>query len=160
MSEQTKKKKVKINVIDVLIILLVIVLIATVVYRVYTGINDKTSSSKSRYVITFECNDVYDSLAKYLTDGKAVYLESNGTLLGHIHRNDDAALTVFGESVGKGAYSMVSLRGYIKMSSEAVKSSSAGYYSIGDINVTVGSCIEVYTNETSFTLTVKSIDAK
>ena len=166
MSDKTKKK-IKINVIDVLIVLLVIALIATVVYRVYTGVNDKTSSSRSKYVVTFECTD-YNSLADYLDNGDAVYFADSGKLLGHMYTPkgaEGAAFVVQADEADAGdkkdfTYTIETIRGYIKLTSEAVRSSAADYYSIGDVNVTVGSTIEVYTNEAQFTLTVKSIDAK
>ncbi len=166
MSGNVKKKKAKFNVIDVLIIFLVVVLIATVAYRVYTGINDKTSPSRSQYVITFDCDGEYNSIVNYLTQGKAVYLASNGKLLGHMYapnENGSAYITSAnsdGESSNAASYDKVSIRGYISMSSETVKIAAGNYYSIGDVNLSVGSTINVYTNDAEFTLTVKSIDAK
>ncbi|MBE6583436.1 MAG: DUF4330 family protein [Ruminococcaceae bacterium] len=169
MSDKTKKKKVRLNVIDVLIILLVIALIATVVYRVYTGINNKTSPVSSKYVITFECDDAYDSMLQYLDKGTAVYFADSGKLLGHMYAPEANGEAVYvidkdaedpSKSANKLSYTKVTMRGYITMSSETVKVKSAGYYSIGETNVSVGSRINVYTNDAVFTLTVKSIDSK
>lgn len=167
MSEKTKKR-VRLNVIDILIIILVIALIATVVYRVYAGINKKISPASSKYVITFEADDQYDSMIGYLKDGKAVYFLQNGQLLGTMYTPDGKescayALGFSASSEGEDElhdYRRVDVRGYIKMSSEAVKASSGGHYSIGEINLTEGSHIDVYTNEAAFTLVVKSIDPK
>ena len=167
MSEKTKKR-VRLNVIDVLVIILVIALIATVVYRLYTGIDNKISPASSKYVITFEADDQYNSLTEYLSNGKAVYFASNGQLLGKMYTpsgksapacivEDDAASD---QRQNDFTYEKVCIEGYMKMSSEAIKSTSGEHYSIGEINVTVGSRIDVYTNETVFTLTVKSIDSK
>ena len=167
MGEKTKKK-VKLNVIDILIIILVIALIATVVYRVYTGISKKTSPASSKYVITFEIDSQYDSMIGYLKEGKAIYFLENGQLLGNMYTpaDKDAPAYAMGGSAfveDEGEvhdYRKVDVCGYIKMSSEAVRSQSGDYYSIGEINLTVGSCVEVYTNEATFTLIVKSIDPK
>jgi hypothetical protein len=163
MSTKTKKK-VRLNVIDVLIIILAIALIATVVYRIYTGVSDKTSPSQSKYIMTFECEDEYSSLVEYLDSGKAVYFASNGTLLGNMcvfSGNADSAYVVDVDPTSDSfSYEKAHIRGYMKMSGEAIKSASGSYYSIGDVNVTVGSRIEVYTNEAVFTLVVKSIDPK
>ena len=43
------------------------------------------------------------------------------------------------------------------MNSETVKVKSGNYYSIGDTNFTVGSVIEVYTDDAIFTLKVAKI---
>jgi hypothetical protein len=165
MTEKTKRK-VKINVIDILIILLVVALIATVIYRVYTGVNDDKSPMSSKYVITFECED-YNSLVSYLKKGEAVYFAENGRLLGNMYapKGSEGAAFVVADDERDGnkkdfTYTVETIRGYISLTGDAVKSKTADYYSIGDMNVTVGSIIEVYTNEAQFTLTVKSIDAK
>lgn len=168
MSTKTKRR-VRLNVIDVLIIILAVALIATVIYRIYTGINDKTSPSQSKYVITFECDDEIASIVDYLKSGKAVYLENSGTLLGHMYSPDGKLGSAYvvsvhgenGESVNNDfSYQRAHICGFMKMNSEAVKSSSGGHYSIGEINVTVGSRLKVYTEDTTFTLVVKSIDPK
>ena len=164
MNEKTKKKRVRFNVIDVLIIFLVVALIATVVYRVYTGINDGTASSQGKYVITFESDSEYDSIVDYLKKGKAVYFADSGKLLGQMYAPDSRtpAASVISEADEKSGldYSLVTIRGYILMSGETVKASGAGYYSIGGTNVSVGSTVNVYTDEAEFTLVVKGINAK
>lgn len=163
------KKRVRLNVIDVLIIILAVALIATVVYRIYTGTNDKISPSQSKYVITFECEDEISSLVNYLKSGKAVYIANSETLLGHMYSPEGKlgsayVVSVHGENGetenGDLSYQKAHICGYMKMNSEAVKSSLGGHYSIGEINVTVGSRLEVYTEETTFTLVIKSIDPK
>lgn len=163
MSEKAKRK-VRLNVIDILIIILVIALIATVVYRIYTGIDNKASPEGGKYVITFETDGHYSNLVDYLTAGKAVYFANNGQLLGKMHTPDGAsgAAHVAGnsESGNSSSYEKALIQGYIIMSSDTVKAATGNHYSIGEINVTVGSHIEVYTNETVFTLVVKSIDPK
>lgn len=167
MSGKTKKNKVRLNVIDVLIIILVVALLATVGYRVYTGISSKTYASTGKYVITFECDGEYNSTIKYLSKNEAVYFAGNGELLGRIYLPADKTSAIYEikpekqEDAKKGtSYELIDFGGYILMNNEAVKASSGGYYSIGEMNVSVGSTIDVYTNDTEFTVTVKSISAK
>ena len=165
MSEIKKKSKIRLNVIDVMIILLVIALIATVVYRIYTGVNEKTSGATSKYVMTFECDSEYRSMLDYLTTGKAVYFAHDGKLLGHLYdpNKDDSVGAVYEAtdievtSVGTGDYKKTKLCGQLRMSAETISVKTGGYYAIGERNVTVGSKIEVYTNEAIFTLTVREI---
>jgi Tfp pilus assembly protein PilE len=165
MSNQVKKSKIRLNVIDVMIILLVIALIATVVYRVYTGVAEKTNNKGSKYTVVFECDAEYKSMLKYLAADQAVYFESDGKLLGYLFDAvpDDEAGAVYEYeqivTLGTGDYKEVSMRGQLLLSSEATKAKTGGYYIIGGRNITEGSTIEVYTNETSFTLTVLAISA-
>ena len=164
MSGQVKKSKIRLNVIDVMIILLVVALIATVVYRIYTGVTEKTTNKGSKYTVTFECDAEYKSMLKYPASGQAVYLESDGKLLGYLDdpNPDDAIGAVYeyeplSASVGTGEYKKTSMRGQLRLNPEAVKVKTGGYYTIGERNITEGSKIDVYTNEACFTLTVLSI---
>ncbi len=166
MSGQAKKAKLRLNVIDVMIILLVVALIATVVYRVYTGVTEKTTNKGSKYTVTFECDSEYKSMLKYLASGQAVYFESDGRLLGYLDdpNTDDSVGAVYehepiSATVGTGEYKKTSMRGQLRLNPEAVKVKTGGYYAIGERNITEGSKIDVYTNETCFTLTVLSISA-
>ena len=187
MANSNNKTKKRINVIDVIIILLVLALIGTVVYRVYSVINDGSSKKGSNYIVTFECDSEYNTMIEYLTNGKAVYLVSNKSLLGYIYDDpDDNESAVYElvsdlpesterDSEGADAntesesetateakvvdvYQKVRLSGKLKLSSEAAKAKDGDYYTINGRNITVGSTLEVYTNEAVFILTVKSID--
>lgn len=164
------KSKKRLNVIDVLIILLVVALIATVAYRIYAGVSEKRSSLQSRYFITFECDSEYNSMLKYLTGGKAVYFCSNGELLGYLYDADkeDGIDAVYEIKSGDSSnaelsdetmytYRKVRLAGWIKLDSEAVKVRNGGYISINGSNITEGSVISVFTDETEFTLKVIGI---
>ena len=90
VSEVTKAKKEKrrINPFDVVVILLVIILIATFAYRLYDGIADSGNSNDIKYVMEFECENEYNSLLNYLSEGDAIYLESTGELLGYLYVGD------------------------------------------------------------------------
>ena len=55
------------------------------------------------------------------------------------------------------SYRKIKIGGRLTLSSEAVKVKTGGYYTVGDINVTEGSIINVYTDTTEFTLKVISI---
>ncbi len=174
MGNPNNKSKRRINVIDVIIILLVLALIGTAVYRVYGAISNGSSNKGSNYIVTFECSSEYNTMIGYLKEGKAVYLASNKSLLGYIYDDpEDSYGSVYeivtdapndaetgGEEARESApdaYRKVKLSGKLKLSSEAVKAQNGSYYTIKGRNISVGSTLEVYTDETVFTLTVKSI---
>ena len=60
-------------------------------------------------------------------------------------------------SVQKNKYQIIKIGGQIRLNSETVKVKNGGYYVIGDINVTEGSVINVYTEVAEFTIIVKTI---
>ena len=74
MTNSNNKSKKRINVIDIIIILLVLALVGTVVYRVYSSINDGSTKKGSDYIVTFECDSEYHTMIEYLKNGKAVYI--------------------------------------------------------------------------------------
>ena len=172
MGNPSNKTKRRINVIDIIVVILILALIGTAVYRVYGMISTGSSSKGSDYVVTFECDSEYNTMVDYLKAGKAIYLVSNKSLLGYVYDDpDDAHKPVYevnqalvgekeseGESAGAtDAYRKVKLAGKLKLSSEAVKAKTGSYYTIKGRNISVGSTLEVYTDEAVFTLTVKSI---
>ena len=174
MTNTNNKSKKRINVIDVIIILLVLALVGTAVYRVYVAISNDSSNKGSNYIVTFECSSEYNTMIDYLKKDKAVYLESNKSLLGYIYDDPDDEYGAVYEVVTEGsadenetgvtetanpsdAYKKVRLSGKIKLSSEAVKAQNGSYYTIKGRNISGGSTLNVYTEETVFTLTVKSI---
>ena len=55
------------------------------------------------------------------------------------------------------SYRKIKIGGKLTLNSEAVKVKTGGYYTVGDINVTEGSIINVYTDNAEFTLKVISI---
>ena len=155
-----KRERKKINAFDVVIILLILCLIATFAYKIYDGVADPTMKKDAKYTLTFKCDDEYISLAKYLEDGEAVYFEKNGELLGNLYKDSANAqlITVTGVSEGEsGNYDKAILSGKLKLNANAVSVGSGNYYTVGDINVAVGSEINVYTEDTVFTLKVVSI---
>lgn len=180
MSENKKKRKISFNVLDVLVVLLLIILILTAVYKVSQAASSKANEDNPVYTIEFECDAEYNSLAKYLSDGDEIYLKSTGELLGYLYRSADTigtnAISVIqpesdsGESsdsqdgvktemqkdrYGVDIYRQVSYEGKIKLNGNFEKSRTGAYYSLGDLNITVGSVLEVYTDDTLFTLTVR-----
>ena len=166
MAKEMKKKRErkKINAFDVVIILLILCLIATFAYRVYDGIADPTMNKDPKYVVTFNCDDEYISLAKYLENGEAVYFEKNGALLGNLYAENGGAPVMplagdpDGEEGATNVYEKTELSGKLKLNANSVAVAGGNYYTVGDVNVTVGSEIRVFTEDTVFTLRVESIN--
>lgn len=183
MARDAKKAKKRVNPFDVMIVLLVLCLIATFGFRVYRGVSAKNDSNVSEYILTFECDGRINSLGEYLDAGTPVYLTANKELLGYIQGGKDAIkVTVLTEAETEAAtesdtavetesvadasetetekeleYKRSDIEGKIRLSADVKVYSGGVYYSIGDINFAPGSVIKVYTEEASFTLTVKSI---
>ena len=172
MAKANKKDRKKINAFDIAIILLLICLIGTFGYRIYEGVAGDSSKKVSEYVIEFECKD-YNSLVQYLGAGSEVYLVANGELLGYLYAEEGDArgaaytlpetesdVTEEVETVEENLpiYKEVGIGGKIRLGSDAVKVKNGNYYSIGGINLTDGSVVEVYNENAVFTITVKNID--
>ena len=172
MAKNVKKKRdKKITALDVVIVLLIIGLLATFAYRVYDGIADPSFKKNSKYTLAFVCDDEYNSIAKYLEDGEAVYIASTGELLGNLYakKAGEPVITVSGGSAdvetdsessdlaSETLYEKVILSGNLKLNADADAISAGNYYTVGGINIVGGSTIEVYTEDTVFTLTVASI---
>ena len=166
MSSENKKTRRKINVIDVVIILLVLALIGTVVFKIYTKISDNPSNKHSKYIVTFECDEEYNSLVKHLKSGDAVYFSSKGTLIGYLYDAPvDGKSAVYEikangdetDTANDDAYVKTRLGGKMRLASNAVKVKNGEYYTIEDVTISKGSTINVYTEKVVFTLTVKDI---
>ncbi|MBE6684170.1 MAG: hypothetical protein E7592_00790 [Ruminococcaceae bacterium] len=178
MAEKRKRSGRRITAFDIMVILLVLCLIGTVVYRVYTEIDNDKAGITSKYSIEFECED-YDSLAKYLLDEEEVYLASNGRLLGEIYKgwNDAQAIYVeYSDTEGTEqtesgndeqsaknetavSYRMAKMTGKMRLNLEVLASKEGNYYSLGEVNFSKGSVIDVYTDDAEFTITITSITA-
>lgn len=180
MAEKQKKSGLRINAFDILVILLVLCLIGTVAYRVYEGVAKDRVDSTSKYVLEFECEN-YDSLAKYLASGEEVYLSSNGALLGEIYRgrtdfqaiyvetsaeettvSDETTDIIIGgsndEETETGmSYKPAKITGKLRLNVSVTASSEGSYYTLGDVNFSKGSVINVYTEDTEFTITITNI---
>ena len=165
MSGNLKKKKYALNVFDIFIILLVVILIASVVYKISQTSAKEANQDNPVYTVSFECEE-YQSLAKYLADGEAVYVKSTGELLGYIYKSGDVlgntAITYVDENIAETSensplYDTARFEGKIKLNGNTVKGRDGAYYSIEELNISVGSVIEVYTDDTQFTITVKQI---
>ncbi len=167
MSDSTKKR-LSFNVLDVFIILLVVILIASVVYKIYQNSQKDAKQDNPVYTVVFECED-YESLASYLLDGEEVYIRSSGELLGYIHKSGEIvgsyALVAIDDADGEDApspelYDRRRFEGKLKLNGNTKKSREGNYYVLEDLNLTVGSKIEVYTEDTEFTITIKQFTDK
>lgn len=172
MSDNTKKRRLSFNVLDVFIVLLVLVLILSVAYKISQSMKKDANNDNPVYTIIFECEE-YESLAKYLSDGEAVYIRSSGEILGYIYKSEDAsgssAIVVIEDeqdsteqdAVGTtkaetdDLYERVKFEGTLKLNGNTKKSNEGNYYTLEDFNICVGSKIEVYTDDAEFTITVK-----
>ncbi len=168
------KKRFSFNVLDVFIILLVVILIASVVYKISQNSKQDARKDNPVYTVVFECED-YETLAKYLLDGEEVYIKSSGELLGYIHKSGDIIgayavviidepnaeeIPVSPDTPSDDMYERVRFEGKIKLNGNTKKSREGNYYVLDDLNITVGSKIEVYTDDTEFTITVKQFTDK
>ncbi len=177
MAKKLKKKRErkKLNPFDVVVVLLILCLVGTLGYRVYQGVADPSFQKDSKYVVTFECDEEYNSVVKYLENNEAVYFSANGDLFGNLYAekagsdivsiiteaDTDAAETTDTESTDDGdtsyLYEKVKFTGKLKLNADAVFVSSGNYYTVGEINFNRGSVIEVYTEDAVFTLRVTGI---
>lgn len=165
-----KTARRRINPLDVVIILLVLCLIATFAYRLYSGVASPILKDESKLVLSFECDDEYNSMVKYLAEGDAVYLASTGELLGYLYveNEGDALINVMAEPATeesaeseeqKNEYVRIDFSGKLRLSEDTNEVSSGNYYSIGEINFSKGSQIEVFTERASFTITVTAVQS-
>ena len=172
MSEKKGKERKKINPFDVVVILLVVCLLMSFGYRIYVGFADEVSGNVSGYVLEFESESCRSILA-YLSSGPAVYLSSDGELIGYFYAEDadkDGHVYLLADQSSEdqqnadegentfSEYATVRFGGKIRLSSNAVRVKNGDYFTVGDINLTKGSVIEVYTEKAVFTMTVKSFD--
>lgn len=180
-TREPKRAKARINPFDVIIIILILCLLGTLGFRIYDGVSTENVNRESKYFITFTCDDVYSSLADYLTEDAAVYFE-DGTLLGYIYYGKDDAYAVELITLGSSsdeteaeegagaetegseatestpAYQKVSLSCAIRLNHETDVVDGGACYSIGYRNISVGSTVKVYTDKAVFTLLVRSIE--
>ncbi|MBE6547324.1 MAG: DUF4330 family protein [Ruminococcaceae bacterium] len=179
MRDNAGKKRIGFNVFDVFIILLVVILIATVGYKIYQTTSKEARKDNPTCTVVFECDSEYDSLGGYLKNGDAVYLKSTGQLLGYMYasstndvvqivsKNDkedvqtdkeDASELPGEKNVEIGAvYSRVKYTGKLRLNGNAEKSREGAFYILEGMNITVGSEIEVYTDNAEFTIVVKEL---
>ena len=176
MAEKRKRTGKRITAFDIMVILLILCLVATVAYRIYMESNNDKVGVASKYIIEFECED-YDSLARYLAAGESVYLSSNGRLLGEIYKSwsDPHAISVeyletdggdqiesdneaqSAEDETSVSYKMAKMTGKLKLNTDVTASKEGTYYSLGEVSFSKGSVINVYTDDSEFTITIKNI---
>ena len=80
--ESAKKSKRGINALDVVIILLIICLVGALGYRIYKGVSNPDLEKASKYIVEYECDEIFNSVADYVEAGDAIYFAQNGELLG------------------------------------------------------------------------------
>ncbi len=171
MNGSNRKSRRKINAVDIMIIILVLALIGTGVYRIYAEITKNVLSKKSDITISFECDVTYPNILKYLNDGDAVYFSSDGSLLGYLYDRSDDGIegAVYeikdinsdneDESINQGyGGKNIKIGGTLKLNDDVIKPKNVGYYVLNGNTITVGSTIEVYTEEAIMKLVVKSIN--
>ena len=172
---RVKKARGRVNPFDFIIILLLVGLLGTLGYRVYDGVVDRESKKSSGYIMHFECDGVYNSLKDSLLEDKTVYLANGETLgkmsvVGNFYYAPENSETEESSGVDDietiesnddgNAYGIGILTGCILELDNELKVNKDGYYSIGDINFTVGSMIEVHTEKAVFVLKVTGISKK
>ena len=176
--EMKKKREKKITPFDVVIVLLVICLFGAFAYRVYDNVAAPRFEKNSQYIVSFSCNDDYNCVAKYLEDGEAVYLSSNGELLGYLYASNagENPVTVISEATTEAPatetevegedqhteteevfYNPMIFIGNLKLNAEAVAVSNGNYYIVGDVNIARGSAVDVYTEDAVFTIVISDI---
>ena len=177
MSENVKKKKFHFNVLDVFVILLVAVLVFSVIYKISSNSSKEANQDNPVYTVRFECEDEYNSLVRYLDDGDEVYIKATGELLGYIYKSGDAigtdAIVEIGtdkpeeektklsnEESEDEEYRLTSYEGKLKLNGNTEKSREGSYYILDGQNITVGSRIQVYTDDTEFTIIIKQLTDK
>ena len=178
MAKEKKEKKERrgINAFDVMIILLALCLIVALGYRIYQGVSTPDVVKNSKYVVEFECNEIYNSLPSYVDNDDIVYLANSGDVLGHIYmakgdlypleiitdaaedQPEDESGTEAGNEEEKISYNLVDARGKLKLNADAIEY-DGNYFTVGEIGFTVGSVIEVYTSNATFTIKITSIQA-
>lgn len=168
MSEKKGKERKKINPFDVVVILLVVCLLISFGYKIYAGFAGEVTANVSEYILEFEgesCRSIFD----YLGSGEAVYLSAGGELIGYFYAEEDDSnghVYLLSDPLDEeqiaaeeeNPYETVRFGGKIRLSANAVRVKNGDYFTLGDINLTKGSVIEVYTEKAAFTIMVKGFD--
>ncbi len=180
MAKKLKKKRErkKLNPFDVVVVLLILCLVGTLGYRVYEGVANPSFQKDSKYVVTFECDEEYNSVIKYLENNEAVYFSANGELFGNLYAEksgDDIVSVITDADIddtettettdtdvtevedASDAYKYVKFAGKLKLNADAIFISGGNYYTVGEMNFNKGSVIEVYTEDAVFTIRVTGI---
>ena len=175
MAKAVKEKREhrRLNVFDIMLILLMLCLVVTLGYRVYRGVSSPDVVKNSKYVVEFECEGVYNSLADYIDNEEIVYFKNSGEVFGRIYmgKGDLNALEILTDAVTpepeeessvveeESSYEKVTARGKLKLNADAIEVEEGHYFTVGEIGFTVGSVIEVYTDDAVFTLKITGIQA-
>jgi len=154
-----KKERKGLNVIDVVIILLLVALIGTAGYRIYTEVTSGGAAAQSNIVLTFEAQVEDEGIVNYLKNGNAVYFTTDKAQLGNlcdVDSEDGQGPVVV---IGTAENGRLTVRGTLKLVADARKVSGREYYVINGRNISVGSKLDVYTENAVLKITVKSIEA-
>ena len=154
-----KKERRGLNVIDVVIILLLIALVGTAGYRIYTEVTGGGIVAQSNIVLTFEAQVDDEGIVNYLKEGNTVYFTTDKSQLGRLYDKDaeDGKGPVF--VIESDDDEKITLSGSLTLVADARKASGREYYVINGRNISVGSKLDVYTENAVLKITVKSIEA-
>lgn len=169
-----KREHRRINAFDVMIILLALCLLGALGYRIYQGVSTPDVVKNSRYIVEFECDGIYNSLAEYVDNDDVVYFAKSGEVLGHIYmtREDSHPLEIITEGVEPTpdeeteteteeegvSYEKVNARGKLKLNADAIETEE-NYFTVGELGFTTGSVIEVYTSKATFIIRITGIQS-
>lgn len=148
------KEKSRLNIFDVLIIVVVIACVAAIGVRVYFTTHAKTADESA--VITYEVYGIAEENAAEFAQGKKVYLQSNDAEIGIINTvvksasrveavEEDGSIAVVGDPY------LITVTGKMTLYG---KTSDGGFFVGGQIPISLGSSVSVYTDRNMFTLTV------
>lgn len=154
-----RKDRKKLNVIDVVIILLLVALVGTAGYSIYNEITKSASSAQSNIVVVFEAQVEDEGIIEYLKKGDKVYFTTDKTQMGVLYDADasDDKGPVYAIDVTESG--KIVIKGAMKLVAGAHKVQNGSYYVIDDRNISVGSKLDVYTENAVIRITVKSIEA-
>ena len=124
-------------------------------------------------MLTFTCDQSVSNLADYLKKGTPVYLSANNEVLGYIYDgNKSVTVNIITEETSTDniesadaaqdneeecPYKRAEIQGKIHLSEDVKVYKNGVYYTIKDVNFSVGSKLTVFTEEATFTFTVQSI---
>jgi len=176
MSEQNKRSRGKINAFDVFVIILVLCLVGTFSYKFYKKVNIDSHEQGKEYILSFECDGVYNSISKYIDAGTSVYLSSTGELLGNVWREEKSTAPALSEVTltspdfenktnevesaeeeTKFEYSTAKYTGRISLNKNVYKSADGDFFVLGETNLTVGGTLKIYTNTAELEIVITDI---
>lgn len=156
----TQKEKIRLNVFDILIIVAVIACIAAIGVRIYFSTHTKLTNELA--TVKFEVVGISEENAAEFKSDKKLYLVSGNAEIGQIDNaetkaarleaiDEDGNITVVSDPIKKTVSGTATLYGVW----------DGGYFSVnGQIRLSLGSEINVYTDRNRFTLRVLDVTQK